>query len=195
MSVKLTSPALGQGVDSIYTGPEEDWLLAQGYAKRDADTAPTSYTGPGVQNEGTTDVAPDDDLTRAENREEITAKWDEWDGGRLDPALVELRGGTPDPITPAYDFDAGGVNDEAPDLVSVEPTSGAAAGGETLTLTGTGFEGTTAVTVGGAAATDLVVVDDSTITVTTPATTAGAQDVVVTNPNGSDTLTGGFTTA
>ena len=68
MSVKLTSPVLGQGVDYIYTGTMEAWLLAEGFAKRDADTTPTSYVGPGTANTGPTDVVPANDPTLPANR-------------------------------------------------------------------------------------------------------------------------------
>jgi hypothetical protein len=50
------------------------------------------------------------------------------------------------------------------------------------------------VTVGGASATGVAFVDSTTLLATTPAGTAGARDVVVTNPDAqADTLTGGFT--
>lgn len=126
------------------------------------------YTGPGVSNTGATDVTPAQDLTLASNRE--------------DPGE-------------AFDFDAGGVNDEAPVLDSVSPANGAAAGGDAVTLTGSQFEGVTGVTFGGVAATSVEVVSDTEVTCVAPAHAAGAVDVVVTNPVGSDTLTGGFTYA
>jgi hypothetical protein len=50
------------------------------------------------------------------------------------------------------------------------------------------------VTIGGGAATGITVVNADSITATTPAGTAGAQDVVVTNPDTQfGTLVGGFT--
>ena len=59
---------------------------------------------------------------------------------------------------------------------------------------GTGFASDATVTVGGVAATSIVVASSTSITATTPAGTAGAQDVVVTNPDtGTVTSTGGFT--
>ena len=53
-----------------------------------------------------------------------------------------------------------------------------------VTITGTGFTGTTGVTFGGTPATGVTVVDDTTITATTPAHAPGAVDVVVTTPAG-----------
>lgn len=49
------------------------------------------------------------------------------------------------------------------------------------------------VTIGGAAATSVVVVSDTEITVVTPAGAEGSADVVVTTDGGSDTLADGFT--
>ena len=88
-----------------------------------------------------------------------------------------------------------GARYSAPELTSILPTTGAAAGGTVVTLTGTGFTGATAVTFGGTPGTALTVVDDTEITVTTPAHAAGAVDVVVTNPGGTDTLVGAYTYA
>ena len=50
------------------------------------------------------------------------------------------------------------------------------------------------MTIGGTVATGVTFVDSTSITCNTPAGTAGAQDVVVTNPDTqTSTLTGGFT--
>ncbi len=78
------------------------------------------------------------------------------------------------------------------------PSSGTSLGATSVTLTGTGFlnngAGTNTVTFDGAAAINVVVVNDTTITCDTPAGTPGASvDVVVTNDNGTATLTGGYT--
>lgn len=70
-------------------------------------------------------------------------------------------------------------------LTSVAPQTGPTVGGTVLTLTGTGFTSVTGVTVGGVAATDVVVVNDTTITATAPAHAAGLVPVAVTN--GADT--------
>jgi hypothetical protein len=48
-------------------------------------------------------------------------------------------------------------------------------------------------TVGGVAATSVVVVSSTQITAVTPAGTVGARDVIVTTANGTVTKTGGFT--
>ncbi|MHC4942090.1 MAG: IPT/TIG domain-containing protein [Planctomycetota bacterium] len=82
-----------------------------------------------------------------------------------------------------------------PTISSVTPTDGPVAGGTAVTISGTAFTPTPDMTVsfGGTAATGIVVVDSTTITCNTPAHAAGAVDVTVSNINGSDTLTGGFT--
>ena len=82
--------------------------------------------------------------------------------------------------------------DELPAITSVAPDSGPETGGTPVTITGTGFTGATGVTFGGAPGTAFTVVDDSTITVTTPAGTPGTADVVVQHPNG-DSAPGDFT--
>lgn len=80
-----------------------------------------------------------------------------------------------------------------PSLVSLSPSSGTAAGGTSVTLTGTDLTGTTGVTFGGSAATSVVVVNSTTVTAVAPAHAAGVVDVVLTTPNGSDTLSSGYT--
>ena len=79
----------------------------------------------------------------------------------------------------------------APTLNTVTASSGLAAGGLSVTLSGNDFTGATGVTFGGTAATSVVVVNNTTITCTTPAHAAGAVSVVVTTAfgsNGANTL-------
>lgn len=79
-----------------------------------------------------------------------------------------------------------------PTVSSVSPASGAAAGGDLVTITGADFTGTTGVTFDGAAA-DFNVVSDTKLSAVTPAGVAGPADVIVTNGNGpSTTGTGAF---
>jgi hypothetical protein len=82
----------------------------------------------------------------------------------------------------------------APTVTSVSPSSGPLGGGTPVTITGTNFASGASVTFGGAAATNVVAVNSTQITATTPAHAAGAVNVVVTNPNTqSGTLTNGYT--
>jgi uncharacterized protein (TIGR03437 family) len=79
-------------------------------------------------------------------------------------------------------------------ISATSPASGPAAGGTVVKISGTRLAASTGVTFGGVAAA-YTVVSDALIETFTPAGTAGAADVVVTNPNGSGTLTGGWSYA
>ncbi len=72
-----------------------------------------------------------------------------------------------------------------PVISSITPNEGPEAGGTVVTIAGTGFTGATGVTFDGTAGTELNVVSDTEITVTTPAGTAGPADVVVASPAGT----------
>lgn len=78
-------------------------------------------------------------------------------------------------------------------LTTVNPNTGAAAGGRGVTLTGTGLTGATGVTFGGTAATSVTVVNSTTVTAVTPAHAIGVVDVVITTPSGGATCTGCYT--
>jgi hypothetical protein len=75
---------------------------------------------------------------------------------------------------------------------TVSPTTGPAAGGTTVRISGTRFAGATGVNFGSTAET-FTVLNDSTITAITPAGTVGAVNLTVVNPNGNGALTGAFT--
>jgi hypothetical protein len=78
-------------------------------------------------------------------------------------------------------------------IQSVTPSAGPATGGTDLTIRGAGFAAGTAVTIGGRAATDIVVRGADTLTAKTPASsTAGPVDIVVTLNGRTQTLSGGF---
>ena len=78
-------------------------------------------------------------------------------------------------------------------FASISPATGAAAGGTPVTIKGTHLDGASGVTIGGNAITNFKVVNDSTITGTTAAHTAGATNVVIADDAGSVTATGAFT--
>ena len=83
-----------------------------------------------------------------------------------------------------------------PTVSSVSPNEGSTAGGTAVTITGTNFASGATVTFGGTAASNVVVVNGTTITATTPAGSAGAVTVTVTNPGSqSGNLANGFTYA
>jgi hypothetical protein len=73
----------------------------------------------------------------------------------------------------------------APTVTVVSPNAGPTAGGATVTITGTNFTGATLVDFGTTAATNLVVVSATEITVTDPAENAGVVNVIVTTPGGT----------
>ena len=81
-----------------------------------------------------------------------------------------------------------------PKLSSIVPTSGPAAGGTPVTITGTNFVSGAKVNIGGTSAVSVVVASATSITATTPQHAAGAADVEVVNPDDQkDALKGGFT--
>lgn len=85
-----------------------------------------------------------------------------------------------------------------PVIYNFTPITGPAAGGTLVTIKGTGFTGTVAVTgvkFGGTNATSWVVLDDNTIVATAPAHLAGGVAIVVTNATGPSTTGPLFTYA
>lgn len=74
----------------------------------------------------------------------------------------------------------------APTVTAVSPKAASINGGATATITGTDFTGTTGVTVGGVAATDVVVVSATTITCVLPAASLGVASILVTNGSGTN---------
>jgi single-strand DNA-binding protein len=78
-----------------------------------------------------------------------------------------------------------------PTVGSCAPNTGPATGGTPVTITGTNFASISGVTFGGVAATNVVVVNATTITCVAPPHPAGAVSVVVTGTAGS--ASGSFT--
>ena len=82
---------------------------------------------------------------------------------------------------------------DAPTISSVSPNSGTTVGGDTVVISGAHFTAGMSVKFGTIAATNVSVVNSTTLSVTTPAGARGMTDVTVTNPlTQSATLTGGF---
>lgn len=82
----------------------------------------------------------------------------------------------------------------APVISSITPASGTEDGGTAVTIYGTGFDASTAVTVDGGGV-SIVRTGTTQIDFTTPAHAVGAVDVVVTTDGGSDTDTFTYTAA
>ena len=86
------------------------------------------------------------------------------------------------------------VHPAGPTLTSISPASGPAAGGTAVTITGSNFQSGAAVSFGGMASSQVTFVSAGQLQATTPAHSAGAVDVKVTNPdNQSAILARGFT--
>jgi hypothetical protein len=79
-----------------------------------------------------------------------------------------------------------------PVIAGLNPVNGRTAGGDTVTITGSGLSGTTAVTFGRSAASNVRVVSDAQVAVTTPPGNAGSVNVTLTT-NGGSTTGGPFT--
>jgi hypothetical protein len=79
-------------------------------------------------------------------------------------------------------------------VTAISEEQGSTAGGNTVTITGTGFVAGATVTIGGKACTDVVVVSATSITCVVPAGVAGVVDVVVLNgDNQTKTLVSAYT--
>lgn len=92
-----------------------------------------------------------------------------------------------------FDIALTGTCVAAPAITGVNPSSGTTLGGTSVTILGTAFTGASAVSFGGTAASSFAVVNDTTITATTPARAAGAVNVTVTTSTGTGTAPGAFT--
>lgn len=79
-------------------------------------------------------------------------------------------------------------------VTAIQPAAGPLAGGQAVTITGTNFttSAETVVTIGGQAATNVVVQNSTTITALTPPNTAGLKGVTVTNSIGTATLAASY---
>ena len=80
-----------------------------------------------------------------------------------------------------------------PTITSISPTTGTTLGGSAIIITGTNFSADSTVTVGGVAATSIVVLSPTSISAVTPAGIEGARDVVVTIAGGRATKASAFT--
>ena len=80
-----------------------------------------------------------------------------------------------------------------PTFDSITPAFGSTYGGTVVIIAGTNFNGATAVTIGGTAATSYTVDSPLQITATTPAHAAGIVNVAITTAGGTATGTGEYT--
>lgn len=117
----------------------------------------------------------------------IEATTPEHTGGAVD-VLLRSPDGSESTLTNGYTYTA------PPEITEVSPNNGATAGGDAITITGTGFLPGATVKFGEQAV-PATVVNSTTITVSTPpAERSGAVRIVVTNLDGqSYELSGGYT--
>ncbi|WP_322788755.1 beta strand repeat-containing protein, partial [Sphingorhabdus rigui] len=108
------------------------------------------------------------------------------------PGTANIVVTTPGGITPTSPANEFAYVPPPPQVNSLSVYSGPVAGGTVVTITGNFLTGPTQVTFGGVSATSINVVNDTTITATTPAGTAGQVDMVVTTLGGSITQSGIF---
>ncbi len=98
--------------------------------------------------------------------------------GTVSVTVITTSGGASTPLANAYTYNA------PPTVTAVSPNNGPQAGTNTVTLTGTGFTGATAVDFGTSnPGTSIDVLSDTSLTVTAPSG-SGTVDVTVTTPTG-----------
>jgi hypothetical protein len=103
--------------------------------------------------------------------------------GPVDVTVATSAGTSPTTAADQYTYPI-----PVPDVTGVSPASGSTAGGQPVTITGSGFSTGATVTLDGQAATSVTVDSGTQITATTPAHAAGAVNVVVTTTGGSSTV-------
>lgn len=177
MAIVLTQEVNGQAVGDTYNGDAAlvPWLIENGYALDTSNVRDHTYD---------TAVAPNQDPTLASNREDPNGT----------AGLAPVSGGGLQGDSRTFQFGADPTVLK-PQVYSISPKSGAAAGGTALVIKGDNFTGVTSVTVGGVATTAFSVVNDKEIHCTTGAHAAGQVDVVFDKAGtGADaTVTNGFT--
>jgi phospholipase C len=104
-------------------------------------------------------------------------------------ATVDITVSTATATSPTSSADRYRFQLPPPMVTSITPGTVPVAGGGVITVHGSGFTGTTAVVCGQAPASSYTVIDDSTLTVTTPAHPAGLITVWITTPGGTNAST------
>lgn len=108
--------------------------------------------------------------------------------GSVDVTVATTGGISADTAADNYTYVA------APTITTLSPTAGPTAGGNSVTITGTGFTTATTVSFGGIP-TAFAVVSDTQIVAISPAGTVGTVDVSVTTVGGSATASSAYTYA
>ncbi len=98
------------------------------------------------------------------------------------------------PDTQSVTVASGFTYNEFPTITSISPNNGLLAGGNKLTITGTGFLSGVTVTIGGTSCTSPTALNSTTVTCNLPAKNVGTYNIVVTNSDTqSTTLANGYT--
>lgn len=119
----------------------------------------------------------------------VTAPSNSVSSGALSVTVVN-PGGVSGSISAAFTYSA---NAGPLAVTTITPTSGALAGGTSVTISGSGLSAVTSVLFGGAPGTALTVTNDSMLTVTSPPRAAGPVTVTVVTASGSSaTVPSGF---
>ena len=106
--------------------------------------------------------------------------------GTVDVSITTLTATTA--VVTADEYTYTDLTASAPAVTGVSPATGATAGGQVVTITGTDFTGTSAVSFGGTAAASFTILSDTQISAVAPsAGSSGAVDVTVTTNNGTST--------
>jgi len=149
-------------------------------------------TGTGFTNEATVSFGEAAGTKVSVNSaEEITATTPAHSAGPVDVVVTNPDKKT-DTLTQGYTYSDPGQGPKLA-VTSVAEPSGPKEGGKKVTITGTGFSGQLLVTFGDVPATDVVVVNESTIKATTPAHSPGVVIVEVGEGAAAATLPNGFT--
>lgn len=138
-----------------------------------------------VTDNGVLHVGPAEDASTLD----ITAStvWIDPDGVEASKTRTETVTVSGDKLVlwPREETADGDPADTVPTITSVQGSPNPAGEGDLVTITGTEFVGTTAVTFGGVAADDYTVISNTRIEAVVPAGAAGAVNVVVTNAVGA----------
>jgi hypothetical protein len=111
----------------------------------------------------------------------ITATVPAQAAGTVDVTVTTTSGTSSTSSADHYTYTAA----SAPSVSGVTASSGSTAGGDTVTVIGSGFTGATAVNFGTTAASDFTVLSDTSLVVTAPAGSAGTVGITVTTPSGT----------
>ena len=204
-SITAMSPAVGPStVDVTVTTPEGTSptspldqftfgpSVTQIAPREGLVTGGTSVTITGINLSGATAVkfGPNNAASFTVNSDtSITAVSPEGSPNRVDVTVTSPDGTSP--TSPADEFAYLTPPPSPPTVTRVEPNTGPAAGGTSVTLTGTNFTAVSAVRFGSTNATGYTVNSATSITAVSPAFSGGSAtvDVTVTNPAGTSPIT------